>query len=97
MNKIQQLLKVSDPDIVYEKAKEIYGDNVIIGISTQKNKKYMILNPYTNKYIHFGYLPMQDFTYHQDEERRRRFLIRNKRWAQSPLYSSSFMSYHLLW
>jgi hypothetical protein len=36
----------------------------------------MILNPNTNKWVHFGQIGFEDFTYHKDEERRLRYLKR---------------------
>jgi hypothetical protein len=65
--------KVSDIKKVNRLSKFIYNKSV--EPSTRKNKKYMILND-DNKYIHFGDSRYQDFTKHQDEERRKRYLDR---------------------
>lgn len=88
--------QISNPSIVLKKAKEIYGDDVVIDFSTRKNKKYMILNPYTNKFIHFG-SNMPDFTFHKDEQRRLNFLKRNHKWKLSEPYTPAFASFFLLW
>jgi extradiol dioxygenase family protein len=44
----------SDFEAVLSKAKQFYGENVILKKSTRKTKKYMIFDPYNNKFIHFG-------------------------------------------
>lgn len=55
----------------------------------------MIYDPYNEKWVHFG--GYEDYTKHQDEERRERFLKRNAKWKNSKPYTSSFMSYYILW
>ena len=89
----------SNPQIVFQKAKRMYGDDVEIKLSTRKDKKYMLLNPNNNKWIHFGTMkpPMEDYTKHKDKLRRDKFRIRNKKWANQDEYTPSFMSYWLLW
>jgi len=84
----------SNPKIVQKKAKE-YGLEVVY--SPRKNKKYRIVNPETNKYVDFGSIDYEDFTKHQDENRRRLFRIRNRKWKDAPKYSPAWLSYHLLW
>jgi hypothetical protein len=64
--------------------------------STRKTKKYMVEDP-DGKMIHFGAMGMEDFTKHNDEERRQSFLRRNKKWKNAPKYSPAFLAYHLLW
>ncbi len=97
--------KYSNPQTVFKKAKMIYGNDVMIDISNRKNKKYMILNPYTKKWIHFGNYGMEDYTKHKNIQRRENFRVRNKNWSlvqstsrglQEP-YTAGFMSYFLLW
>jgi hypothetical protein len=56
------LTDVSNPKLVYERARQLYGNDVIINESTRKDKKYMILDTNTNKYIHFGSLNHLDYT-----------------------------------
>ena len=89
----------SNPQIVFQKAKRMYGDDVEIKLSTRKDKKYMLLNPNNNKWIHFGTMkpPMEDYTKHKDKLRRDKFRIRNKKWAHQDEYTPGFMSYWLLW
>ncbi len=38
------IIDVSNPKLVYERARKLYGNDVIIKESTRKDKKYMILN-----------------------------------------------------
>ena len=94
--KYEDLIKISDPYKVYIKFKETYPCDSHIAISTRKNKKYMIYNPEKDKYIHFG-STMEDYTKHNDQQRRIKFLIRNQRWAESDMYSAANASYTLLW
>jgi hypothetical protein len=93
----KNIYKYSNPKIVFELAKEIYGDDIDIRISGKADKKYMILNPETNKWVHFGQMGYEDYTKHQDEERKDKFLKRNKGWANKPIFSPAFLSYNLLW
>ena len=61
-----------------------------------KTKKYMIWNPYKEKWFHFGSI-ITDWTRHGDTKRQINFLRRNKRWADADIYSSAYASYTLLW
>ena len=92
--------EVSNPEVVLKKAKKYLGKNVIICLSTRKNKKYMVFNPNTNKWIHFGNSNYEDFTKHNDEERRQRYLRRATKikgnWQENK-YSPNNLAIHLLW
>jgi hypothetical protein len=98
----EELKKYSNPNTVLKKAKDEFGDDVIIKQSTKREKKYMIYDPNTNKWVHFGqlYPPMEDFTKHQDLSRRDRYLKRatkiKGKWRKNP-YSSNNLSLYLLW
>lgn len=65
--------------------------------STRKDKKYMVQDPSSGRWVHFGQMGYADFTHHKDEERRKRFLQRNKKWKNTEKYSPSWLAYHLLW
>lgn len=93
----EQIFKWSNPNEVVKKAVKLLGEDVKIALSSRKDKKYMILNPETNKWVHFGEIGYEDFTKHHDELRRQNFLNRNKRWKNSKTYSPSYLSYFLLW
>ena len=69
--------KYSNPSIVMKKAKELHLNP--IQLSTRKDKKYMVLNPNTNKMVHFGQMGYEDFTNHKDEIRRQLFRKRNQK------------------
>ena len=42
-------------------AKHYYGNEIILLPSSRKNKKYMIFNPNTNKFVHFGAMGYMDY------------------------------------
>ena len=86
----------SNPKIVYQKAKSIFGNNIDIKLSTRKDKKYMILND-DNKWVHFGEMGYEDYTKHNDIERLINFKKRNSKWKNANKYSPAFLSYFLLW
>ena len=46
--------KYSNPSIVMKKAKELHLNP--IQLSSRKDKKYMVLNPKTNKMVNFGHM-----------------------------------------
>ena len=100
--KLEQLLNYSNPKIVLKKAKLIFGPNVKLAVSTRENKKYQIYNPNINKWVHFGSFnpPMEDYTYHKDEERRMNYILRASNikgnWKDDS-YSPNNLSIHLLW
>jgi hypothetical protein len=100
--KLTQLMKYSNPLIVFQNALNYYGKDVLINISTRKDKKYMIYNPINNEWIHFGSFspPMEDFTYHNDLKRRDNYLKRSEKikgnWKDS-IYSPNELSRILLW
>ena len=90
----------SNPKIVYEKAKQYLGNNVLIKLSDKSSKKYMVLNPEINKWIYFGQIGYEDFTKHQDLKRRENYLKRtaNMRgdWRNNK-YSPNNLSRNILW
>lgn len=91
------LERYTNPEKVFQNAKRLYGDDVQIKISTRKDKKYMLLNPENNKWVHFGQKGFLDFTKTLDLKKREAFRIRNKKWSKLDKYSAGFMSYYLLW
>ena len=92
--KEKELSKYSDFEKVKKIAKKM-GLNPV-GISTRKDKKYMIMDKYGDV-KHFGLMGYQDFTKHNDESRRNDFLRRNHNWEHADKYSPAWLSYHLLW
>jgi len=87
----------SNINIVKKNAKKYKYDPTKIYYSYKPDKKYMILNPHTNKFIHFGHSSYEDYTYHKDEKRRLNFKKRNHLWKDKPKYSPARLAYDLLW
>ena len=99
--KFKKLLMVSDPLKVKRNLKKyIHIDTPDLFISNRKDKKYMILNPDTNKFIHFGSLAYEDFTKHNDLSRQINYIIRatniKGNWNIDK-YSPNNLSIFLLW
>jgi hypothetical protein len=91
MNKVSDIRKVNQlSKLIYKKPVET---------STRKNKKYMILND-DNKYVHFGDNRYEDYTIHNDLERRKRYLKRARNikgnWKKDK-YSANNLAINLLW
>ena len=90
----------SNPSIAFQKAKNYLGKNVMIKLSNRSNKKYMVLNPNTNKWIHFGQIGYEDFTKHHDLKRRENYLKRTENiignWKNDK-YSANNLSRNILW
>jgi hypothetical protein len=94
-DKLNEIEQYSNIDIVRRNARRLNLNKVYP--STRKNKKYMIRNPYSNKFIHFGLLGYSDYTKHLDIFRRDNFRKRNKEWKDAEIYTPSFLSYYLTW
>ena len=77
--------------------RKVLGPKAKLYLSDRKNKKFMVIDPHTNKKINFGQIGYEDWLKHHDPERRRRFLTRNRRWKQAPKYSAAYLAYHILW
>ena len=95
----------SNPKIVDKKAKQYLGKNVKIKISDKPIKKYMVLNPNTKNWIHFGQMGYQDFTSLKNkdpnaETRRKNYLARTANikgnWKDNK-YSKNNIARHILW
>ena len=97
----------SDYESVLKQAKHYYGNDTILLPSTRKTKKYMIYNPQTNKYVHFGAMGYMDYTKYIQifdlktaNEHRSRYLKRalniKGNWENN-IYSPNYLSILLLW
>lgn len=73
------------------------GEDVVVKPSTRKNKKVMLLNPLTNKWVHFGMKGYSDFTETQDKKKQLSFRQRNARWKDAEKYSPAWGAYYILW
>lgn len=94
---------LSDYSNIQEAQRKAYnylGKNGVIYPSTHKDKKYMVYNPDTGKYVHFGQYGYEDHTKHRDEKRRGAYLARATKirgnWANDK-YSPNNLSIHILW
>ena len=75
--KLEQLLRVSNPEKVIENAKHYFNDpNIKVFLSTRKNSKYAIYDPINKKLVHFGNIDYYDNTKLQDPTRRGNYLRR---------------------
>lgn len=94
------LSKWSNPEQVKKNAIKYLGKDVVLKVSNKKGKKYMVLNPNTDKYIHFGAVGYEDFTKHQDPKRRDNYLNRSAsikgNWKNDK-YSANNLARELLW
>ena len=92
------IAKYSDPKRVELNSQRLFGADVRIELSDRARNKYMLLNPDTKKFVHFGQMGYEDYTRHRDELRRERFRKRNAKWGKhADKYTPGFLSYYLLW
>jgi hypothetical protein len=89
----------SNPTEVYRRARKYLGKTVKIGLSTKKDKKYMVITP-DGKIVHFGQIGYEDFTKHKNKTRRKNYLTRATRikgdWKENK-YSANNLAIRLLW
>jgi hypothetical protein len=89
----------SNPIEVYRRAKKYIGKTAKIGLSTKKEKKYMVTTP-NGRVIHFGQMGYEDYTKHKNKTRRKNYLIRSSKikgnWKKDK-YSPNNLSRILLW
>jgi len=94
--KTEELLNITNPMEAQRKAYYYLGKDATLYYSTRKGKKYMILNPYTNKMVHFG-SQLEDYTLHKDKKRLNNFKTRNHNWYNAEPYTPAFLSAYILW
>jgi hypothetical protein len=89
----------SNPTEVYRRASKYLGKTAKIGLSTKKEKKYMVVTP-DGKIVHFGQMGYEDYTKHKNKTRRKNYLRRSRgikgNWKKNK-YSPNNLSIHLLW
>ena len=90
----------SNPKQVMKNAKKYLGKDVVLELSNKKDKKYMVYNPNTKKWVYFGQIGYEDFTKHKDPKRRENYLKRTANmkgnWKDDK-YSPNNLSRNLLW
>lgn len=71
---------------------------IILRNSNKPEKRYMV--DVDNKRVHFGSSKHENYTMHNDNERKERYLKRHKKrenWTKTGLKTSGFWSRWLLW
>jgi hypothetical protein len=71
---------------------------IVLRKSNKPEKKWMV--DVEGKRVHFGSSKYEDYTMHNDKERKWRYLVRhrkNERWGKSGILTSGFYSRWLLW
>lgn len=98
--KVELLLQKSNPTTAQVKAVRYLGKEAILFPSPLKFKKYRIKDPVNKKWVDFGDIRYEDYTKHQNEERRKSYLKRAGNmtgdWASNP-YSANNLSINILW
>jgi len=98
-NKYKELLKYSNPSIVKHKLNKYMGTPTELFVSSRNDKKYMIKTP-DDRWVHFGQMKYSDYSKHQDDNRRRNYLLRASNikgdW-KSNKYSPNNLSMNILW
>jgi len=100
-DKLEQLMKVSNPKEVIKNAQQYFNDpDIKVYLSKRKDKKYAIYDPNIKKLVHFGNVNYSDYTKHKNEERRLNYLNRASHirgsWKEN-LFSPNNLSLHLTW
>jgi len=95
--KTDPIWKFSNPLTAQKKATKLKLGTIYR--STNKDKKYQILDP-DGKWVHFGQMEYQDFTKHLDQKRRENYLKRASGmkgdWRTNP-YSANALAMRVLW
>lgn len=99
MTKEEEILKYSNPRIVYRLARKYLGKTAKISLSSRRDKKYMVITP-KGKTVHFGQMGYEDYTHHRNKTRRKNYLTRSGKikgdWAKDK-YSANNLARKLLW
>lgn len=89
----------SNPKEAQRKAFKIYGKSAILYRSKTKGKKYSIQD-LEGKIVSFGQMEYEDFTKHEDPERRHKYLSRSGNlkgnWKENE-YSPNNLARNILW
>ena len=98
-DKYNQLITVSNPEIVYNNLQKYFGRRTPLYVSNRKNKKYMIKTP-NDKWVHFGSLIHKDYTFTRDKTKQKSYLARSSalpgKWRDDK-YSPNNISRYVLW
>jgi len=96
-----EIYKYSNPAQAQRMAYKYLGKkNGKIFRSTRKEKKYMIKDPKTGKWVHFGQMNYEDYTKHRNKTRRQNYLTRSGKisgdWKRNR-YSANNLARKVLW
>lgn len=92
---MKNILSYSSPSTAKKRLQHFYGKKTELYRSSRKDKKYMI--EHEGKWIHFGQMGFEDFTKHEDLQRRERFRKRNHHWKYAEKYTPAHLSWYVLW
>jgi len=97
--KSKTIKQYSNPAEVFRRSRKYLGKTVKIGLSTKRDKKYMITTPDGNT-VHFGAMGYEDYTKHKNKTRRKNYLTRSGKirgdWKKNK-YSANNLARRLLW
>ena len=90
----------SNPYKAFLNAKKYLGKDTLLFPSSMKNKKYMVYNPNTDKWVSFGDIRYEDFLKHKSLIRKNNYIRRASNikgnWRNDP-YSPNNLSINILW
>ena len=96
----RRIQKVSNPDKAIINTKKYLGNNTLIYPSDKQKYKYKIYDPNNNKWVHFGSMLYEDYLKHNNEKRKKNYLLRSANikgnWKNNP-YSPNNLSRNILW
>lgn len=99
-DKLKLLKLYSDYEMAKENASIYLGPDTKLLPSTRPTKKFMVRDPNTGKYVHFGQMGYEDFTKTRDMNKRYKYLRRAQHikgeWYKNE-YSPNNLSIHILW
>jgi len=96
----KKIQNVSNPDKALTNTKKYFGKNAILFPSEKSKYKYKIYDPNNNKWVYFGSMLYQDYLKHNDDTRKKNYLLRSGNikgnWKENP-YSPNNLSRNILW
>jgi hypothetical protein len=98
--KRKEVMEYSDPKKALENAIKYLKKDIVFSLSTKPKKKYMVMNPDTMKWTHFGEIGYEDFLKHQDPIRKNNYLKRTANMKgnwKNDKYSANNLAREILW
>ena len=96
----KRLYLYSNPRKAQQMAYKYLGKTAKLYPARNHEKKYSIYDPKNEKWVNFGQLGYEDYTKHNDKERRKNYLTRTSgmkgNWKDNP-YAANNLSRNLLW